>query len=371
MKWFRLYHDVIDDPKIGLLPESEQLLWFKLLCLASMSDDRGSIEMNDDELCFRLRISVEFWRCVKEKFRVKGLIECGKNGSIKICNWDKRQYDSDSSTERTKRYRSKQKSLKEKTGNVTGTSQERPCDALDTDTEEIRQESETEKSNDPDGDRAFEISEDLATKSESVATVSPNAVAQKARAGTENPTATRVVSSAQRVEDRFKAGAKPIARFWMPLIEQQLEHLWTGPGRNDFNEDLVRGAQAHLKKHEKPCDRGDALQYIRNGVTYGRFADLEARFEEGGGKFKQVEVDKKIHWTEMPEYAEAWRDYVAAATARGSRLECETGSAGSHLRRFYNLIKADGSVYRSQFDPISARSIIKVWREQDAARVSA
>jgi|GEM_PF-6186987 len=221
MKWFRLYHDVIDDPKIGLLSESEQLLWFKLLCLASMSDDRGSIDMNDDEVCFRLRISVEFWRCVKEKFRVKGLIECGKNGAIEIRNWSKRQQDSDSSTERTQRYRQKQKAGKKKVGNVTGTSQERECDALDKirldpDPEEIRVDPDTHTDLNPDCVRAcenFELEEDeqddreLEATEKQQAPVQPKAIALFTQEPNELAPLSRWKPSVQSSEDRFRPPA--------------------------------------------------------------------------------------------------------------------------------------------------------------------
>jgi hypothetical protein len=41
MKWFRFYHEFVDDPKIAMMSDSDQLLWVKALCLASESEDRG------------------------------------------------------------------------------------------------------------------------------------------------------------------------------------------------------------------------------------------------------------------------------------------------------------------------------------------
>lgn len=86
--WFRFYHEIIDDPKIGTLSEPEQLLWIKVLCLASMSGgDRGNIALTDEEICFRLRIeSIEFWQSSKEKFLSKGLIQA-EGDRISVTNW--------------------------------------------------------------------------------------------------------------------------------------------------------------------------------------------------------------------------------------------------------------------------------------------
>lgn len=109
MKWFRMYHDIIHDTKFLMMSEAEQLLWIKLLCLASKSDRRGFVTLNDDEVCFTLRLSPEVWRQAKDKFRVKGLIDFDSTGAIAICAWNEDQYESDSAAERMKRYRKNKK----------------------------------------------------------------------------------------------------------------------------------------------------------------------------------------------------------------------------------------------------------------------
>jgi hypothetical protein len=104
MKWFRFYHEFIDDPKVAMMSDSDQLLWVKALCLASESEQRGCILLNDEEIAWRLRCSIESWKHAIDKFRAKGMIEHCPSG-YKITSWDKRQFDSDNSAERTKAYR--------------------------------------------------------------------------------------------------------------------------------------------------------------------------------------------------------------------------------------------------------------------------
>ena len=43
MKWFRFYHDAIDDPKVQRLPGDVFKFWVNLLCLASRSNERGVV----------------------------------------------------------------------------------------------------------------------------------------------------------------------------------------------------------------------------------------------------------------------------------------------------------------------------------------
>lgn len=86
-----MYHEILDDPKIGMMTESDQLIWFKLLCLASQDKNRGNITLSDEEIAFKLRTSNESWQHAKDKFRAKGLIEHSEDGAIAICNWADRQ----------------------------------------------------------------------------------------------------------------------------------------------------------------------------------------------------------------------------------------------------------------------------------------
>jgi hypothetical protein len=83
-----------------------------------------TVTLCDEELAFQLRISMDELAETKALFLRKGFIE----NDWSVCNWEKRQYASDSSAARTKAYRERNK-------NVTVTSHVTKSDALDTDTD--------------------------------------------------------------------------------------------------------------------------------------------------------------------------------------------------------------------------------------------
>jgi len=138
MKWFRLYHEFVDDPKIAMMSDSDQLLWIKALCLASDSRVRGAILLSDEEICWKLRCTSETWKHAIDKFRAKGMIEHNLNGAgYVITNWDKRQFESDCSAERVRSYRAKRMSKPEQDPTamdreVTVTTVKRLCNVTET-----------------------------------------------------------------------------------------------------------------------------------------------------------------------------------------------------------------------------------------------
>lgn len=140
MTWFRMYHGILDDPKIGMMSETDQLLWFKTLCLASADVQRGSISLSDEEIAFKLRCSLETWSHAKDKFRAKGLVEQTAPGILSICNWEKQQYKypsdrPEATAERKQKSRAKKKA--ERVTTVTSESRylSRESHATDTDTD--------------------------------------------------------------------------------------------------------------------------------------------------------------------------------------------------------------------------------------------
>jgi hypothetical protein len=120
MKWFRFYDEFLDDTKVAMMSDTDQLLWVKALCLANSDKQRGHIKLSDEEICWKLRILIEQWRSAIDKFRAKGMIEhC--EGGYKITNWTDRQFCSDSSTERVATHREKKKQGCNVTLNVAAT----------------------------------------------------------------------------------------------------------------------------------------------------------------------------------------------------------------------------------------------------------
>ena len=116
--WFRMYAEFANDPKVQMLSEAMQRRLIMLFCLRC-SD--VTVTASDEEIAFQLRISTAELEETKTLFISKGFV----TKSWEIRNWDKRQFRSDSSAERTRAYREKRR-------DVTVTSRKQPSDVLDT-----------------------------------------------------------------------------------------------------------------------------------------------------------------------------------------------------------------------------------------------
>jgi hypothetical protein len=104
--WFRLYGEIVHDPKVIILPEALRWRYVALLCLHcnDQFENRPA-----DEIALSLRVTLEEWSVTLEEFIRRGLVT--KTG--KIHGWEKRQYISDikdsTAAERQKRYRERKR----------------------------------------------------------------------------------------------------------------------------------------------------------------------------------------------------------------------------------------------------------------------
>ncbi len=131
MNWFRLYHDLIDDPKVQRLEGRVFKAWINLLCLASRSDPRGMLPPVED-LAFALRIGEDEAEEVVGLLLAKGLLE-EVDGAVMPHNWAGRQFRSDDVGSRVKRTRTKTG-----TGEEVGTSVEVASSATEVKTKSTR-----------------------------------------------------------------------------------------------------------------------------------------------------------------------------------------------------------------------------------------
>ena len=107
--WFRFYHEFSTDTKVQSMPEHMQRRLVMLFCLQG----KGELEkLSRDEIAFALRLDGETLHETFHLFQEKGFID--QKGCL--LNWDKRQYKSDTSTDRVKKYRDKTKAKKNETG---------------------------------------------------------------------------------------------------------------------------------------------------------------------------------------------------------------------------------------------------------------
>lgn len=113
-RWFRLYDEILDDPKVQKLSPADFKGWINLLCLASRHN--GKLPPNSD-ICFALRETLDAVSTLLERLLSGGLIErrCGGTDGAHYApyKWSERQYKSDTSTGRVKRFRERSKAVTE------------------------------------------------------------------------------------------------------------------------------------------------------------------------------------------------------------------------------------------------------------------
>jgi hypothetical protein len=118
--WWRAYNEAVNDPKLQLLSDALFRAWFNVMCIASSND--GNLPALKD-IAFTLRIQPTKAAQVLAQLHTAGLLDKTETGFIPH-NWNGRQYKSDVSTDRVKRFR-------ERKGNVSSAVSETPPETED------------------------------------------------------------------------------------------------------------------------------------------------------------------------------------------------------------------------------------------------
>ena len=136
MRWFRMYSEILDDSKLTeeFMPVDTFKTLIFLMAYASELNFCGIIPKENNP-AWRIRITqkkLENHLLILENLGIITL----KNGTISFKNWCKRQFESDNSTDRVKRFRNGQR-------NVSETPDETPPETeteseTDTDTEKFK-----------------------------------------------------------------------------------------------------------------------------------------------------------------------------------------------------------------------------------------
>ncbi|BEV44787.1 hypothetical protein [Afipia carboxidovorans] len=108
-RWLRLYDDTINDPKVLKLPEALRWHWIALLCVASKNG--GALPLLDD-IAIQLRVTAAKATEILAKLTKAGLLDKTETGFAPH-NWQGRQYKSDVSTDRVKRFRNTKRNVSE------------------------------------------------------------------------------------------------------------------------------------------------------------------------------------------------------------------------------------------------------------------
>lgn len=107
--WFRFYNSAVHDPKVQRIPAEIFRFWINVLCLAS---SHGGHLPSVDDMQFTLRMKPDKLSANIGKLVALGLLD-QEGQTLSPHNWDARQFKSDGSTERVKRFRSKERNVSE------------------------------------------------------------------------------------------------------------------------------------------------------------------------------------------------------------------------------------------------------------------
>jgi hypothetical protein len=132
--WFRMYRDVINDPKVMKLPEATRWHWVACLCVAS---GNGGVLPASVDLAFALRMTEQRVAALVAELHRAGLLD-KIEGGFAPHNWEGRQYKSDNSTMRVQKHRNKVKQQVEGFGNVSPDVTVTPPEQSRTETEQSR-----------------------------------------------------------------------------------------------------------------------------------------------------------------------------------------------------------------------------------------
>jgi hypothetical protein len=143
MKWFRVYSEIKDDPKMLELDDHQRWLWLCLMSCANEAPERGVITgVRLRGLAAALRTTEDKLREALTVMQELDMLEYDQDAAtITLCHWNDRQYDKPSDTPPATRAR--QRMSRQRHADVT------PCHATytdtdtDTDTEEIQRQKQS------------------------------------------------------------------------------------------------------------------------------------------------------------------------------------------------------------------------------------
>jgi hypothetical protein len=113
MKWFRMWTDILDDPKCSPSRMSRETFSTLILLFAYASElETGGKITSVLDTAWRLRMHINNLKSQLHLLEKAGIITLQNNG-ITIINWDKRQFLSDDSYARVKRFRNEKRNVSE------------------------------------------------------------------------------------------------------------------------------------------------------------------------------------------------------------------------------------------------------------------
>jgi len=105
--WLKLYHEMLDDPKVARLPDSSYRRFIECLLLAGDTDDNGRLPPIPD-MAWRLRVDETTMSQDMSRLALAGLVELGHDDVWIVTQFNKRQA-AVSGKDRVKEYRKRAK----------------------------------------------------------------------------------------------------------------------------------------------------------------------------------------------------------------------------------------------------------------------
>jgi hypothetical protein len=118
-RWWRAYDECVDNPKLGKLADRLHRAWFNLCCVASSN---GGVLPPMADVAFKLRVNDHKAAELIAALVAAKLFDRRPDGKFEPHNWEARQFKSDVSTPRVKRFRERQRNGEAgEGGTVSGT----------------------------------------------------------------------------------------------------------------------------------------------------------------------------------------------------------------------------------------------------------
>lgn len=107
MPWLRLYSEAIDDEKLRLLAFEDRWHYVALLCCKGQGIlDEANVSLMHRKVAVKLGVQVRELEEIARRLSEVGLID---EETLQPCGWCKRQFESDNSTGRVRRFRENKK----------------------------------------------------------------------------------------------------------------------------------------------------------------------------------------------------------------------------------------------------------------------
>lgn len=104
MRWFRMYADILDDPKVAILTDRQFRCFAYILAAAAEAEADGQIPMSPERLSWRLRIPIKGLLDSLQVLKSLSILDFNDH-QVTVTNWRKRQFVSDNVTARTRRHK--------------------------------------------------------------------------------------------------------------------------------------------------------------------------------------------------------------------------------------------------------------------------